>query len=309
MAQNIIFMGTPEFSVPILKSLNESKHNILEVYTQPPKKKNRGQVINLTPVHKFSNENNLKVRCPEELNTQDEFDYLKQKKPDVIVVVAYGKILPSQLLSIEKTKFINIHASLLPKWRGAAPIQRSIMNLDKETGISIMKIVPKLDAGPVMMKSKVKITPSTNFKSLSQKLSLLGAKMILDTLDLIESDVANFIDQDENEATYAKKIKKIESKIEWNTHAKKIIAKINALYPNPGTWFEYRGARLKINKAVEVKAKGKPGEILNEKFTIACLENAIQILELQKEGKKSMDISEYLKGNSLEIGLNVGKKS
>ena len=309
MAQNIIFMGTPEFSVPILKSLNESKHNILEVYTQPPKKKNRGQVINLTPVHKFSNENNLKVRCPEELNTQDEFDYLKQIKPDVIVVVAYGKILPSQLLSIEKTKFINIHASLLPKWRGAAPIQRSIMNLDKETGISIMKIVPKLDAGPVMMKSKVKITPSTNFKSLSQKLSLLGAKMILDSLDLIESDVANFIDQDENEATYAKKIKKIESKIEWNTHAKKIIAKINALYPNPGTWFEYRGARLKINKAVEVKAKGKPGEILNEKFTIACLENAIQILELQKEGKKSMDISEYLKGNSLEIGLNVGKKS
>ena len=286
MAQNIIFMGTPEFSVPILKSLNESKHNILEVYTQPPKKKNRGQVINLTPVHEFSNENNLKVRCPEELNTQDEFDYLKQKKPDVIVVVAYGKILPSQLLSIEKTKFINIHASLLPKWRGAAPIQRSIMNLDKETGISIMKIVPKLDAGPVMMKSKVKITPSTNFKSLSQELSLLGAKMILESLDLIESDEANYIDQDENEATYAKKIKKIESKIEWNTHAKKIIA-----------------------KAVEVEAKGKPGEILNEKFTIACLENAIQILELQKEGKKSMDISEYLKGNSLEIGLNVGKKS
>ena len=309
MAQNIIFMGTPEFSVPILKSLHESKHNILEVYTQPPKKKNRGQVINLTPVHEFSNENSINVRCPEELNTKDEFDYLKQKKPDVVVVVAYGKILPSKFLSIEKTKFINIHASLLPKWRGAAPIQRSIMNLDKETGISIMKIVPKLDAGPVMMKSKVKINPSTNFKSLSQKLSFLGAKMILDSLDLIENDLANFKDQDQNEVTYAKKIKKIESKIEWNTHAKKIIAKINALYPNPGTWFEYRGARLKINKAVEVQAKGKPGEILNEKFTIACLENAIQILELQKEGKKSMDISEYLKGNSLEIGLNVGKKS
>ena len=133
--------------------------------------------------------------------------------------------------------------------------------------------------------------------------------MILDSLDLIESDLANFKDQDQNEVTYAKRLKKLKSKIEWNTHAKKIIAKINALYPNPGTWFEYRGARLKINKAVEVEAKGKPGEILNEKFTIACLENAIQILELQKEGKKSMDISEYLKGNSLEIGLNVGKKS
>ena len=198
-----------------------------------------------------------------------------------------------------------MHASLLPKWRGAAPIQRSIMNLDKETGISIMKIIPKLDAGPVMMKSKIKITKNSNFLSLSKELSVLGADMILKSLDSIEKNSENFIDQVEREATYAKKIDKKESKIEWNTEAKNIIAKINALYPNPGSWFQYKGSRLKIIKAVEVEKEGRPGEIIDKKFTIACSKNAIQILELQKEGKKSIDVSEYLKGNILETGFNV----
>ena len=305
MALNIIFMGTPEFSVPILKSIHNSKHNVIEVYTQPPKKKNRGQLINLTPIHEFSNKNNIKVRCPDQLNTEEEINNLKKQKPDVVVVVAYGKLLPSRFLNFEHIKFINVHASLLPKWRGAAPIQRSIMNLDKETGISIMKIIPKLDAGPVMMKSKIKITKNSNFLSLSKELSMLGADMILKSLELIEKNSENFIDQVEREATYAKKIDKKESKIEWNTEAKNIIAKINALYPNPGSWFQYKGSRLKIIKAIEVEKKGSPGEIIDKKFTIACSKNAIQILELQKEGKKSIDVSEYLKGNILETGINV----
>ena len=305
MALKIIFMGTPEFSVPILKSIHNSKHKILEVYTQPPKRKNRGQIINLTPIHEFSNQNKINVRCPIELNTEEEINNLKQKKPDLVVVVAYGKILPSKFLNIKNMKFINIHASLLPKWRGAAPIQRSIMNLDKETGISIMKIIPKLDAGPIMLKSKIKITKNLNYEDLSKKLSNLGAETILKSLDLIESNSENFVDQIEKEATYAKKIDKKESKIDWSNEAKIVIAKINALYPNPGSWFEYKGSRLKIIKAIEVDEKGKPGEILNNKFTIACSENAIQILELQKEGKKKMNVSEYLKGNILEIGFNV----
>ena len=224
MALKIIFMGTPEFSVPILKSIHNSKHNVIEVYTQPPKKKNRGQLINLTPIHEFSNKNNIKVRCPDQLNTEEEINNLKKQKPDVVVVVAYGKLLPSKFLNLENIKFINVHASLLPKWRGAAPIQRSIMNLDKETGISIMKIIPKLDAGPVMMKSKIKITKNSNFLSLSKELSELGADMILKSLELIEKNSENFIDQVEREATYAKKIDKKESKIEWNTEAKNIIA-------------------------------------------------------------------------------------
>jgi methionyl-tRNA formyltransferase len=298
-------MGTPEFSVPILKSIHNSKHNILQVYTQPPKRKNRGQSINLTPIHKFSNENSIRVRCPDELSTDEEFNNLKQKKPDVVVVVAYGKLIPSKFLNMKNIKFINIHASLLPKWRGAAPIQRSIMNLDKETGISIMKIIPKLDAGPVMMKSKVKITKNSNLENLSKELSILGAYTILESLDVIERNSENFIDQVEKDATYAKKIDKKESKIDWSIEAKKVVAKINALYPNPGSWFEYKGSRLKVIKAIEVEEKGRPGQILNTKFTIACSQNAIQVLQLQKEGKKSMSVGEYLKGNILEIGYNV----
>ena len=146
MALNIIFMGTPEFAVPILKSIHESQHKVLEVYTQSPKKKDRGQKINLSPIHKYSNKINIKVSHPENLNSEDAFKYLKKLKPDVVVVVAYGKILPSKILHLPGAIFLNIHASLLPKLRGAAPIQRSIMNMDKETGISIMKIVEKLDA-------------------------------------------------------------------------------------------------------------------------------------------------------------------
>ncbi len=305
MALKIIFMGTPEFSVPILKSIYNSKHTVIEVYTQPPKKKNRGQLIYPTPVHEFSNRNNINVRCPDQLNTEEEFNNLKKQKPDVVVVAAYGKLLPSEFLNFKNIKFINVHASLLPKWRGAAPIQRSIMNLDKETGISIMKIIPKLDAGPVMMKSKIEITKNSNFLRLSKELSVLGADMILRSLDLIEKNSEKFIDQVEKDATYAKKIDKKESRIEWNTEAKNVIAKINALYPNPGSWFQYKGSRLKIIKAVEVEEEGRPGEIIDRKFTIACSKNAIQILELQKEGKKSIDVSEYLKGNILETGFNV----
>ena len=307
MALKIIFMGTPDFAVPILRSIKNSGHNILSVYTQTPKRKNRGQKEGLTPVHEFSKQNNFKVRHPEQLNTDEEFEFFKKAKPDIVVVVAYGKILPKKLLNIQDIKFINVHASLLPKWRGAAPIQRSIMNLDKETGISIMKIVSKLDAGPVMMKSKINLSKDDNYESVNKKLSILGANMIVESLKLIEQNKSKFVEQDENLASYAQKINKSEAEINWNEKAKKIIAKINAFYPSPGSWFKHNGSRVKITKAQERILKGKPGEILKENFTIACKENSIEILELQKEGKKKMKTSEYLKGNKLEIGSNVGK--
>tara|TARA_B100000941_G_scaffold84122_1_gene57937 strand:- start:706 stop:1614 length:909 start_codon:yes stop_codon:yes gene_type:complete len=300
-------MGTPDFAVPILRSIKNSGHNILSVYTQNPKRKNRGQKESLTPVHEFSKENNFKVRHPEQLNTDEEFNFFKKAKPDVVVVVAYGKVLPKKLLNIKDIKFINVHASLLPKWRGAAPIQRSIMNLDKETGISIMKIVSKLDAGPVMMKSKINLSTDDNYESVNKALSILGAKMIVESLKLIEQNKTKFVEQDENLASYAQKIDKSEAKINWNEKAKKVIAKINAFYPSPGSWFKHNGSRVKITKAQERRLRGKPGEILKENFTIACRENSIEILELQKEGKKKMKTSEYLKGNKLEIGSNVGK--
>ena len=305
MALNIIFMGTPDFAVQILSKIHNSKHKILHVYTQSPKKKNRGQKTNISPVHEYCKKNQINVRHPEELDSNQELDFFTEKKIDVVVVVAYGKILPAKLLNLKNINFLNVHASLLPKWRGAAPIQRSIMNLDKETGVSIMKIIPKLDAGPIIIKSKVKITKDTNSEVLSKELSSLGAKLILDGLDLVENNKVKFIEQDETEATYAKKIDKIESKINWSEKAKIVIAKINAFYPKPGSWFEHKGIRLKINKAIEVSANGNPGEIIDNQLTIACGENAIQILDLQKEGKKNMTVSEFLKGNKLEIGSNV----
>ena len=201
--------------------------------------------------------------------------------------------------------FINIHASLLPKWRGAAPIQRAIMNCDKETGISIMKVVPKLDAGPVLLKSKIKITKEINQEELSDQMSKLGSKLIIKALDLIKNDNAKFVSQSEDDATYAKKIEKTEAKINWNLKAKTLIAKINALYPNPGSWFQLKGSRIKVIRAIEVNAKGSPGEIINENFTVACSQNSIKILELQKEGKNKILSEDFLKGNKLEVGSNI----
>ena len=265
MVLNIIFMGTPDFAVPILKSINNLNHNILEVYTQPPNKKNRGQKIKKSPIHDFSN----------------------------------------KLLNLDKVLFINVHASLLPRWRGAAPIQRAIMNLDHETGVSIMKIVTELDAGPVLLQSKIKITKEINYKELSGQMSELGAKLILDTLKLIENKRVNFVEQNESEATYAKKIEKSEAKISWNDDAEKIIAKINAFSPNPGCWFELNGSRVKIIKAKKIISKGIPGTILGDNFTIACSKNALQIMEVKKEGKQKMTAEKFLRGNKIKTGQSL----
>ena len=152
MSFRILFMGTPEFAVPILKSIHNSNNHILEVFTQPPKKKDRGQKVQVSPIHELANNLKIKVRHPLSLDSENEKDHIKKLKPDIVIVVAYGKILPKSLLNLDKIIFINLHASLLPKWRGAAPIQRAIMNMEKETGVSIMKIIEKLDAGPVMLK-------------------------------------------------------------------------------------------------------------------------------------------------------------
>jgi methionyl-tRNA formyltransferase len=304
MALKIIFMGTPEFSVPIFKSIYETNNKILEVYTQPPKKKNRGQKIINSPIHEHSKKLSISVRNPIVFD-DEEINHIENLKPDLVIVVAYGKILPKKLLNLKDILFINVHASLLPKWRGAAPIQRAIMNMDQETGVSIMKIVPELDAGPVLIQSKIKITKETNHKELSGKISELGAKLILDTLKIIENKKVNFIEQNELKATYAKKIEKTETRLNWNDDAEKIIAKINAFCPSPGCWFELNGARIKIIKAKQVVSKGMPGTILDDKLTIACSKNAIQVLELQKEGKQKITADEFLRGNTIKTGQSL----
>tara|TARA_B000000557_G_C20727595_1_gene422858 strand:- start:10 stop:933 length:924 start_codon:yes stop_codon:yes gene_type:complete len=303
MSLKVVFMGTPSFSVPILKAINNSNHKIVEVYSQPPNKKNRGLRVQNSAVHDYANKLNIPVRCPVKLDDESEINHLKKLKPDLVVVVAYGKILPEKLLNIENLSFLNVHASLLPRWRGAAPIQRAIMMGDKETGISIMKIVPKLDAGPILIQSKLSINNKVNYEEMSEKMSDLGAKLIIDALELIKNNKANFTPQDETKVVYAKKIAKIESKINWNESAEEILAKIRAFYPNPGTWFELNGKRIKITKAIAVEKTDKVGAIIDpNKMIIACKKNALQILELKKEGKKLMQVNEFLKGNKIKIG-------
>ena len=226
MSKKIIFMGTPLFAVPILKSLYQNGYPISVVYTQPPKKSNRGQKINKSPVQGISETLNIDFRCPKTLkDNEEEYQFLKELNADIAIVVAYGQIIPKNFLTLTKKGFINIHASILPKWRGAAPIQRSIMNLDEDIGISIMKIAEKLDSGPVSSIYKLKLDHNNNAEEVSEKLSLLAAEKILDNVDDILENKVKFIEQDHSKATYAKKIDKIEGQLNWNDDAINIIGK------------------------------------------------------------------------------------
>lgn len=302
MSDKIIFMGTPDFSVPILKFLYRSNYKIETVYTQPPKKKFRGQNVEKSPIHLESIKLNIPVRHPDKLNNDEDFDLIKNSGVKYIVVVAYGQIISKRFLDIPNIIFLNIHASLLPRWRGAAPIQRSIIEMDQETGISIMKIVSKLDGGPYMMQKSIKIENKDNFTTLSKKLSTLGSKLIVESLDILKRKKENFADQDESKVTYAKKIEKKESEIKWNISAKKLIAKINGLNPYPGVWFNHLKKRIKVIEAIEVNNKGDAGEVLDNDLTIGCKENAVKILFLQKEGKKILDTKSFLAGYKIKKG-------
>ena len=304
MAKKIIFMGTPMFSVPILKSLYQNGYPIECVYTQPPQKSQRGQKINKSPIQKISETLNLQFRTPNSLKeNKEELEYFKSLNVDLAIVVAYGQIIPKEFLNLAKKGFINIHASILPKWRGAAPIQRSIMNLDKETGISIMKIEEQLDTGPVCNSYKINIENNLNVEDISEKLSSLAAEKILDNIDDIYEDNANFVEQDHSSATYASKIQKLEGQINWKEDAKIIIGKINGLYPTPGAYFMFNGERYKILKAEIGQAQGKPGEVLSDYLEISCGDKkSIKIKEIQREGKKAQSIGEFVLGTQIKKG-------
>ena len=304
MSKKIIFMGTPFFAVPILKSLYQNGYSISVVYTQPPQKSHRGQKINKSPVQGISETLNIDFRCPQSLkNNNEEFEFLKKMNADLSIVVAYGQIIPKEFLSLTKKGFINIHASILPKWRGAAPIQRSIMNLDEEIGISIMKINEELDSGPISNIYKIKLDPKLNATEVAEKLSLLAADKIIDNVDDILDDKSNFIDQNHSQATYAKKIAKSEGQINWKEDALKIIGKINGLYPTPGAFFNFNGERYKILKAEVGNGIGKMGEVITDNLEIVCgNQKSIKILEIQREGKKVQKIGEFMLGSQIRKG-------
>ncbi len=304
MLKKIIFMGTPLFAVPILKSLYQNGYPISVVYTQPPKKSRRGMGVNPTPIQNMSETLNLEYRTPSSLKSnKEEHDYIKKLEADIAIVVAYGQILPKELLSLTKKGFINIHASILPKFRGPAPIQRSIMNLDKKTGISIMKIEEKLDTGPVCNSYTLDILDNENVISLSERLSILAAEKILDNIDAIIDDKALFKSQDESKATYANKISKQEGKINWHDKAENIIGKINGIYPN--AYFLYNGERYKILKAKISSGVGSPGDVLSDRFEIGCKEGTIKVLEIQREGKRPQKIDEFILGTKIKKGSSL----
>jgi len=302
MKPKIVFMGTPRFSLPTLELLIKEKFNILCVYTQPPKKSKRGQKINPSPIEEFSKKNKIKFRNPISLNNKEELKSFKNLSPDIVVVVAYGQIIPNLFLSLAKLGFINVHASLLPKWRGAAPIQRAIINADKKIGVTIMKIVENLDSGPILTSKELELSQNETHGEVEKKLSEIGANLLIKSLENIEIKNFEFKEQMHSEATYAKKIDKSETKINWNLDASKVLAHIHGLSPNPGAWFEYKKERFKVLKAKIYSINGKPGSVLDKNLTISCKSNSIQILELQRQGKKKQTAKEFLLGNKIQNG-------
>jgi methionyl-tRNA formyltransferase len=307
MAKKIVFMGTPMFAVPILKSLYQNGYPISYVYTQPPQRSQRGQKINKSPIQGIAETLNLEFRTPELLkDNKKEYEFFKAIEADLAIVVAYGQIIPKNFLNLTKKGFINIHASILPKWRGAAPVQRSIMSLDKEIGISIMKIVEALDAGPVCNIYKINLENDLNAIDIAEKLSSIASEKILENIDNIFEDKAKFIEQDHSKATYASKIEKAEGNINWNDSAENIIGKINGLYPTPGAFFVFKGERYKILKAEIGNQIGNPGEVVSDYMEIICgNRQSIKVIEIQRQGKKPQNVGEFVLGSQIKKGSKI----
>ena len=295
--QRLIFFGTPDFALPPLKTLYLGGYEIAGVYTQEPKKKSRGMKELKTPVHLWAESQLLPVYFPSKLDKQslEEFESLK---PDVAILFAYGKIIPLKWLNIPIFGFINIHASLLPRWRGAAPVQRAIENNDKKSGITIMKMNEGLDEGPIIASQEIAINSETNGQTLIDQISHDSCSLLYNNLEKYLKGLLSPVDQDHEKSTYASKINKDESRLNWNTDAKILEQKIRAFYPYPATWFSHKGKRYKVLKAKVSSLKGESGKILQSSLIIGCKQNSLEILEIQAEGKKSQSIDQFLLGNN-----------
>ena len=297
----IIFMGTPDFSIPSLKALFESKHEVIAVVTAPDKQRGRGRKISYTPVKQFALENNLPVLQPEKLKNNQEFvEQLKGFSAELYVVVAF-KILPVEVFAIPPNGSFNLHASLLPKFRGAAPIQWALINGETETGLTTFKLAEKVDTGNIYFQEKVEIFREDNFGTLHDRLSEIGAELVLRTVNLIEADKFELIKQDDSLASPAPKITKEVALIDWNKPANTIHNLIRGLSPIPGAYFVFRGKVIKVYRSEVIEKDDlKPFEIHQTKteLIIGCSYNALRILELQQEGKKRMGIEEFLRGFS-----------
>jgi methionyl-tRNA formyltransferase len=311
----IIFMGTPDFSVPALEALIAEGHHILAVYSQPPRPKGRGQQVQMSPVHQMAAYHDIPVFTPRSLKRDEQArkEFL-MLNADVAVVAAYGLILPKDVLEWPRYGCLNIHASLLPRWRGASPIQHSIWKGDKESGICIMKMEEGLDTGPVLMRRSVDIRPQTTAQSLHDELSSLGAVMITETIRQIAHDHAlpPLAAQDDSASTYAPLLKKEDGLIDWNMNAQEIDCQIRALNPWPGVYtFNDKGMRLKIlGVALETGSAGVPGTIIDQKGLVACGQvTAIRLLKVQPDNAKPMEFSAALNGHYVGPGMVLGSSA
>jgi methionyl-tRNA formyltransferase len=293
----LVFFGSPDFALPPLKTLYLGGYEIVGVYTQEPKKKSRGMKELKTPVHIWAESQLLPVYAPSKLDKQS-LKQFKSLKPDVAILFAYGKIIPLEWLNTPVFGFINIHASLLPRWRGAAPVQRAIESNDKLSGITIMKMNEGLDEGPIIASQEIAINSETNGQSLIEQISLNSCSLLYKNLEKYLKGMLSPIDQNHEKSTYASKINKNESRLNWNLDAETLEQKIRAFYPYPATWFSYKGKRYKVLKAKISSLVGESGKILQIPLIIGCKKNSLEILEIQAEGKKAQTIEQFLLGNS-----------
>ena len=298
---NIVFMGSPDFSLPSLKILLESKHQILAVVTQPDKVRGRGQKVSFTPVKQFATENNIPVYQPEKLKGNEEFvEQMKSLRADLFVVVAF-RILPKEVFEIPKFGSFNLHGSYLPKYRGAAPIQWALINGETETGLTTFKLAEKVDTGNIYIQQKLEIFPEDNFETLHDRMSELGAKLVLETVNLIESGIHELKRQDDSLASPAPKIIKEICQIDWNKSATEIHNLVRGLSPHPAAFFLFDEKVIKIYKTEVVGGMSlQPFKFHQTKteLIIGCGKDALRILEIQQEGKKRMNIEEFLRGFS-----------
>lgn len=291
----VVFLGTPDFALSALKKISE-RHEVVCVYTRAPEIAGRGKKLTKSPVHQWAEEQGIEVRTPRSLKNTEEQDKYCALQADIAVVAAYGLILPKRIIEAFPLGCINIHGSLLPRWRGAAPIQRAIEAGDKSSGITIMKVVEALDAGDMLLKGEVPIDSDTTGEILHDKLAEVGAELILQALDNITE--INPEPQDEHLVTYAQKLDKAESKIDFSQPAEVLERKIRAFNPYPAMFFEYEGERFKVLKAKVSQESGECGKILqgSGKLIIACGDASLEILEMQRQGKKKMPIKDILNG-------------
>ncbi|MDR3439192.1 methionyl-tRNA formyltransferase [Telmatospirillum sp.] len=301
----IVFMGTPDFSVPILSALQEAGHQVCSVYSQPPRPAGRGHMARPSPVHAFAESLGIEVRTPKSLRNAEAQAAFCALRADVAVVAAYGLILPKAILEAPRFGCLNVHASLLPRWRGAAPIQRAILAGDAVTGVTIMQMDEGLDTGAMLLGGQVPISSATDATSLHDDLSAMGASLIVEALARLSAGSLTATPQPLDGVTYAAKLAKDEGRLDWNRPAALLERAVRAYTPWPGAWFDHAGERFKVLAATVVDGHGVPGTVLDHHLTVACGEKALRVVRLQRSGKAAMDTDAFLRGYSLVPGTQL----